>query len=284
MDFPHVFIINMAKRTDRKEKMIKLMNDLDITDYEFVTPVPLDEIKELPKGSSISKENLSLNLTITQKIIPNAKGNFIILEDDLMCMIDAKKVKSVIMRLINKAPADWNMIYMEYCFEKCGLATKIDDTGPEVQLKKAFKPYCAASIIFNYNRIKDVFDCIETEQKPMSFTYSTCIRDQRINAYISYPPIFAQDVKMQGDLKHTDSIFKLHFWLDKLLYMYDPNPAKSYPRLPACADSLEMLSYVRWYNIFWLIIFIIAFFMLVNTSYRKDVIKNFSKKMKFFKK
>lgn len=284
MSFPHVFIINMAKRTDRKEKMIKLMNDLDITDYEFVTPVPLDEIKEIPKGSSISKENLSLNLTITQKIIPNAKGNFIILEDDLMCMIDAKKVKSVIMQLLNKAPTDWNMIYMEYCFEKCGLTKTINVETDAVQLKKAFQPYCTAAIIFNYNKAKDIVKCIETENIQLSFTYARCIKDTRVNAYISYPPIFAQDVKMQGDLNHTNSIFKLHYWLDKLLYMYDTNPKKSYPRLPACADSLEMLSYVRWYNIFWLVILIIIFCMLANTSYRKDVIKNVSKKMKFFKK
>jgi hypothetical protein len=260
------------------------MNEIDIKDYEFVTPVALDEIKKIPDGSSISKENLSLNLTILQKVIPRAKGNFIVLEDDLMCMIDKKQVKPVIMQLLKSAPSDWNMIYMEYCFETCSLTKQLNNDTSGVQLKKAFKPYCAASIIFNYSKIKDVINCIETEKKPLSFTYTNCIRHKNVNAYISYPAIFAQDVTMQSDLKHTSSIFKLHYWLDKILYIYNKDNTNSYPRLPSCVDSWNTLSYIRWYNIFWLVVLIVLIYVIINSYNKKEVIKNFSRKMKFFKK
>lgn len=272
--FPFVFIVNMRERKERKDKMELLMQKIGITEYEFIIPVNITEetIPEEYRKNDMNKGNTSLNLTILTKIIPKIqqkKRDFIIMEDDLMSMIPTENIKSYILELIQNVPKDWNMIYLEYCLEMCSLAKEIPTN---IHIKKAFKPYCAAAILFRYENIDSVVNCIETKKNPLSFTYSSCIRENKIVAYISDPPIFSQDISMQGDIDHISSPWNIHFYLNRILKMYDTNTTESKPRLPSCIDSVETLSYIRWWNVCWIllvILFVIGFYNCVFISTKK---------------
>jgi hypothetical protein len=136
------------------------------------------------------------------------------------------------------------MIYLEYCLEMCSFYKTT------TKIKKAFRPYCAAAIIFRYDSIELVHQCIETKKNALSFTYSSCISNKELIAYIADPPVFAQDVLMQGDIEHTASPFGIHFYLNRILKMYDTDATTiSKPRLPHCLDSVETLDYIRWGNV-----------------------------------
>jgi len=277
MSFPFVFIVNMRERKERKDKMELLMKNIGITEYEFIIPVNITEetIPEEYRKNGMNTGNTSLNLTILTKIIPKAqqkKRDFIIMEDDLMNMIPTENIKSFILELIQNVQKDWNMIYLEYCLEICSLRKTIPNS---IHIKKAFKPYCAAAILFRYENIDSVVNCIETKKNPLSFTYSSCIRENKIVAYISDPPIFSQDVLMQGDIDHISSPWNIHFYLNRFLKMYDVNATESKPRLPSCIDSVETLSYIHWWNVFWIllaILFVIGIYKYVFTSKK---IKNY---------
>lgn len=248
MSFPFVFIINMRERTERKAKMELLMREIGITEYEFIIPVEITE-KTIPdeyRKNRMNIGNTSLNLTILTKIFPKAqqkKLDFIVMEDDLMVLRNGD-VKNHISRILREVPEDWNMIYLEYCLEMCSLAKSIDNN-----IKKAFHPYCAAAILFRYETMDLVYKCINAKKNPLSFTYSSSIYNKELIAYIADPPIFAQDVLMQGDIAHTASPWNIHFYLNRILKMYDTDATISKPRLPACIDSTQTLEYIRWWNI-----------------------------------
>jgi hypothetical protein len=270
-----VYVINMRERTERKEKMTTLMKKIGITEYEFIEPVKITD-ETIPAEymkNRMNKGNTSLNLTILTKIYPKVqqkeKRDFIVMEDDIMTMMPEEKVKTYISELLREVPKDWNMIYLEYCLEMCSFGETVTNTK---KLKKAFKPYCAAAILFRYNTIDSVKKCIETKKQPLSFTYTSCIREKDIIAYVAHPPVFAQDVLMQGDIDHTASPFGIHFYLNRILKMYDntTDTTVSKPRLPHCIDSRETLTYIRWGNVGG----ILFGFIILLGIYRYFVTKN----------
>ena len=250
----------MRERKERKEKMEKLMQQIGILEYEFIIPVEIteDTIPKEYRENRMNIGNTSLNLTILTKIFPKVqqkiRRDFIIMEDDLMTMIPYSEVKTHISQILREVQDDWNMIYLEYCLEMCSLATQVTPV-----LKKAFHPYCAAAILFRYNTTELVQQCIDTKKNPLSFAYSSCISNKELIAYIADPPIFAQDVMMQGDIAHTASPWNIHFYLNRILKMYDDDidATISKPRLPACIDSVETLEYIRWWNVGWILLSIL---------------------------
>ena len=65
---------------------------------------------------------------------------------------------------------------------------------------------------------------------------------------------------MQGDIAHTSSPWNIHFYLNRILKMYDDTiETTSRPRLPACIDSIETLEYIRWWNVGWILLSILLF-------------------------
>jgi hypothetical protein len=260
MSFPFIFIINKRERTERKIKMEKLMQQIGIgrMEYEFIVPVEITE-DTIPKEyleNHMNVGNTSLNLTLLTKIFPKVqqkiRRDFIIMEDDLMARIPYSEVKTQILYILKEVPEDWNMIYLEYCLEICSLARP-----STANTKKAFHPYCAAAILFKYKTMDLIHHCIDTKKNSLSFTYSSCIFNKELIAFLADPPIFAQDVRMQGDITHTASPWNIHYYLNHILQMYDTEATISKPRLPACIDRIETLEYIRWWNIGGIIVSIV---------------------------
>ena len=228
----HAFIINMAsKRPDRRRHMTALMADMGWDAYEFVEPV------EGVASGQTNAANMSLRNTLLRVIFPKAGkmglGEFVVFEDDVMTMGPRSHVVPRIdglLQEVRSAGLDWDMIYLEYCLEACSLGMRVS-----LHLNEAITPFCAAAILFNGRRLQNVIGCMERYEEPMSFTYSKCIREGRVRALVASPPLFAQDVVLQGDLNHQG----VHMILNWIMKMYDPDATESSPRLPHCVEGTK---------------------------------------------
>jgi hypothetical protein len=268
--FPNIYVINMPNRIDRRVAMSKMLRDIGLLDHViWVEPVRV-ESTDIPEDMKhMTPGYLSLNRTVADKIMSVIEqGPFIVMEDDLMPMMEPSKIKSYLSRLINQAPADWDMIYLEYCMEVC-MCTKSTGTPG---LYRAHKPYCTGAIIYNGASKNKFIDCMRTEKQLIDFSYVRCIMDGRINAYITFPPVFAQNVLYQGDLNHLAKK-NIQYYLNHVIKMYDSNAKEAKPRLPHCVDSWSTLTYVRWVNVVIvfaiIVIFIYILWILIQNGKQK---------------
>jgi len=261
-----IFVINMPKRTDRKERMQKLLQDIGIFNAVFVAPVVVDDLD--PRWPDLNRNQQSLNKTLIEKVFPMARTSAILVfEDDLMPMISPKDIVPRIQQIMREVPKDWDMIFLEYCMEMCPLTKKVSTS-----LRRGYKPYCTAAVIYNRESLSKMTDCLIQEKKLTDFAYVECIKKGSIVPYIADPPLFAQDVMAQGDLHHIESK-NIQYYMNFLLKMYDTDASTSYPRLPHCIPSSSLLEYVRWNNVMFVCIAIIALYciwkVLCNTVRNK---------------
>jgi autotransporter strand-loop-strand O-heptosyltransferase len=79
------YVINLPHRTDRKESVIKLLNELEITGYEFIDGVILDDPKYRKMGCNAAYVNLF------SKFLSTDAQNVIVFEDDIKLMNGVSK-------------------------------------------------------------------------------------------------------------------------------------------------------------------------------------------------
>jgi hypothetical protein len=261
MENVEVFIINLPHRVDRRKKMEKLMTDIGFKNYKFVEPVKVD--KEDPvKYPNMNKNHISLNRTVPEKIFPFVKGDhFVVFEDDLMSMVPPKEVIPRLDKIIKEVPADWDMVYLEYCMEMCPYKTeKVTEN-----LHRAYKPYCTAGILYRKSSLADIAKCMEEEKALIDFAYVQCIKKKKLDAYITQPPLFAQDVTMQSDLNHINGK-SIQYYLNFLIKMYDSDAKTSYPRLPHCVTPSSLAGYIRWTNFILFLLIVIVVLSLLGVG------------------
>jgi len=133
-----VFIINMPNRIERKEHMRSLMNQLGFTNYTFVVPYKADENtkqlfeKEIGKPFNLSLSKASHNMTYLSLLQLQDVDNMFIIEDDVILTKPLENAKKEMDIIVNNHPQNADMIYMEMCYEKCGMNkvngfVKLDD-------------------------------------------------------------------------------------------------------------------------------------------------------------
>jgi hypothetical protein len=230
---------------------------------EFVEPVVVDVVPH--EFRHLSKGYLSLNLTVRDKVWRRAADlgipYFIVMEDDIMELGKPEATLDRITTILSEVPPDWDMVYLEYCMEKCFRSRKVSS-----QLKTATEPYCTAAVIYRTKSIGKLRDCLDTKKRLIDFSYVSCIADGALHAYVASPPLFAQDAYYDGDLAHLSSPQHIQYWLNWIIRMYPDvdegvdDRRKHYPRLPACISFADLYRYVRWRNV------VIALLILVASS------------------
>jgi hypothetical protein len=166
------------------------------------------------------------------------------------------------------ADADWDLVYLEYCFEFCSKSSKL--------LLPAYEPYCTAATIYNCARSANILKCLETEQKLIDFAYASCIKaGPRLRAFVANPALFAQDGDAgAGDLNHL-GMFTIQFWMNLFVDMYNSRGDRRF-RLPACRNTLTTLSYVRWGNVLVALLILTAAFFATFYLYIRLLKKTFA--------
>lgn len=133
------YVINLRQHSDRRKNMTRLLQELKFKDFEFVTPVSLKTAATI--DPTRSKERLSHALTyrgLLKRIEMRNEGAFI-MEDDIERVHSAIETNKRLIDSLEEAQTD--MLYFEYCFEKCHL---IDTT----RVYRMNAPMCAACIHF----------------------------------------------------------------------------------------------------------------------------------------
>jgi GR25 family glycosyltransferase involved in LPS biosynthesis len=117
--FDRIFIINLKRRTDRKEKMIKRMNKTGITNYEFVEAINGYEEPYLSMYHKKYRTNMffenpgafGILLSALKVLVWSVKQNYkkiLILEDDAVFHLNFKET---FQENIKKIPSTWKLLY-----------------------------------------------------------------------------------------------------------------------------------------------------------------------------
>lgn len=117
--FDKIFIINLKKRTDRKEKMIKRLSRAKITNYEFVEAINGNEepyltiyrIKYHFQGFHENPGALGILLSALKVLVWSVKQKYkkiLILEDDAVFHLNFKET---FQENIKKIPSTWRLLY-----------------------------------------------------------------------------------------------------------------------------------------------------------------------------
>lgn len=248
--------------------MMRLLHrtGFDMEDVEFVDPVVVDTLPD--DYAHLTKGYYSLNSTVRDKIFQLASDaglpHFLVLEDDVMEVVDPAMIQDRIRDILVDVPQDWDMIYLEYCMERCWKSKAVSKW-----LATAVKPYCTAAVIYRTASVAKLRDCLDGKKQLIDFSYVQCIQEHSLKAYVARPPLFAQNAAYEGDLGHTRNPTTIQFWLNLFIRMYpDPNePVKSYPRLPACMSLSDLAGYVRWFNVAVMLIVLVCIVALLRATW-----------------
>lgn len=224
-----VFIINMPSRLERKEHMKSLMNQLGFTNYTFVVPYNADEntkellSKEIGQPFNLSVTKASHNMTYLSLLKLQHVDDMFILEDDIIITKPLENIKNELDIIVNNHPQNADMIYMEMCFEKCGM-NKING------FVKLENPMCTAALYYPSKKSRDYIvnslkNNINFSNQAMDSAFNELINSGQINAYM-YNLLFIQDNNFGSDIEGSigfDSEYK--------------------PMLPTCSSVEETIEY-----------------------------------------
>jgi len=217
-----IYIINLKKRTDRKEHMTDLLNKIGFKNYQFVIPLNVTNqtLKLLPNNLNInliSKNALSLLLTHIYIINNTTEKFFFIMEDDIINNIPTNKILSKIEYIIRTVPKDTDMIRLEMCSERCSKMTKYKD-----DIFKLYQPNCTACLFFlekSQKKIKKYFNDVNCYQFTLinkikngwgiDNFYQNLNKTKKLISYGYYPTIFKQSINFGSNIQGSPRSFSI---------------------------------------------------------------------------
>ncbi|KAJ1912111.1 hypothetical protein IWQ60_009817 [Tieghemiomyces parasiticus] len=113
----HTYVINLAKRTDRRDTMTNLFSYLNIP-IEFrtaATPATMEFIPPSAEKANMGKSHLACwrsHMDTLQDIVRNKYAWATVFEDDVSTETD---LVGRVQALLPKLPADWDMFYLGHC-------------------------------------------------------------------------------------------------------------------------------------------------------------------------
>ena len=227
-----VYIINMPHRTDRKNHMIKLMNDLEFENYTFVTPFEANENTKLQFETLIGqKTNLPLtkishNMTYLNLLLNVQDEKMIIMEDDIIPTKTLDNIKRDLSYIYTNHPEDADMLYMEMCYEDCKYNTQSD-----TKFIKLNSPVCVGSVYYpSKNKRQKLYNLLinakEFYKEAVDGMYRIYINNEEIKAYF-IDILFIQDNKYGSELEGSAGYKE-----------------KIKPMLPVCVNTKGTIDYL----------------------------------------
>ncbi|CAG8535231.1 17522_t:CDS:1, partial [Cetraspora pellucida] len=116
LGFDHIYVINLEYRTDRREKMEAIANQLNLN-FNFFPAVSKYDKKELGNFNSgqllnSHKACYVSHYKIYQSIIRNGYNSALILEDDVDIEMN---IVNIMTDVLLSLPPDWEMLYLGHC-------------------------------------------------------------------------------------------------------------------------------------------------------------------------
>jgi GR25 family glycosyltransferase involved in LPS biosynthesis len=218
-DIP-IYIMNLPKRKDRYDYMKSFLLSIGIkqSNINFVTGnsdqvlIPFDKNKlvrnkELTLEASKNLNDPYIANAVTQvryiKKIADSSKMGIIMEDDIINLVNKEKIGFYIQEGLKQLEGkDWDMLFLEYCYENCSKRKEINKN-----LYKLYSPYCSAAILFSNNGAKKVYKLCSPVFKAIDNMYPSLIEEGKIEAYAIKPTLFGQNEYFGSDANREGEIF-----------------------------------------------------------------------------
>jgi autotransporter strand-loop-strand O-heptosyltransferase len=164
------YVINLPHRTDRKENVIKLLNELDITGYEFIDGVILENPEYKKFGCTAAFINAF------EKFLSTEAETVIVFEDDIKLMNNVSKND------VNNIFNNWSETISNY--DVVALGTKL---LPRSEIKIVGKTHgsfeemlCAQSFFYHRHFVEHLFTIMK-EYSDKNSPFNKCAIDMFLN-------------------------------------------------------------------------------------------------------
>ncbi|CAG8526231.1 3306_t:CDS:1 [Dentiscutata heterogama] len=145
LGFDHIYIVNLATRQDRLEKMKAMTNALNL-DVEFFTAISKDDSRILNRFNNSTYMNSShkacfvSHYLLYSSIVYNRYDSALILEDDVDIELNITSIMTYIHSVL---PSDWDLLYIGHCMGWEGAFDQpLAETSETFKLYPSKKPYC----------------------------------------------------------------------------------------------------------------------------------------------
>jgi glycosyl transferase family 25 len=195
-----VFILNLDRRPDRMNSMIKLMNELEIKNWERFSAIrpkfnSIDRslFKEYPRilklNKSYIKGSIGCKLSHLEILKIAKKRNYkkiLILEDDVEFIGDSRHIRHIDIGLREIDNKNWDILYL-------GLnKTKYQNIKGSIFINKVISGLCTHAYIVNGKSFNKLIRLLEESQKQIDLTYQDNF-NTFLNCYIIIPEKFKQN-------------------------------------------------------------------------------------------
>jgi autotransporter strand-loop-strand O-heptosyltransferase len=214
------YVINLPHRTDRKESVIKLLNELEITGYEFIDGVILENPEYKKMGCNAAYVNLF------SKFLSSDAQNVIVFEDDIKLMNGVSKDE------IDAIFDNWEETVSNY--DVVGLGVKLLPRS-EIKLKGkthgSFEEMLCTQSLFYKRHFVEHWMTIMTEFLTPSSPFYKCAVDMFLNDCSSETYRFI----------HNERHKKFNFGITvPMLFTQGPSFSDSEGRDQDYEDNMEM--------------------------------------------
>jgi hypothetical protein len=171
------------------------------TSVDWTTPISKEHLPPTETLNSAQRSLSETHLGILSSIATNTTFRYVwILEDDVIETIPAKTLMKRLERTLTWMPPSWDLLYLEYCLEKCWRIRPVYES-----LYRVHSPLCTASVLYPVESAAKwvALSAPMKESLPIDKIYRHWIVQGKAEAYLVYPPWFVQDFNTFGTtVKH----------------------------------------------------------------------------------
>jgi GR25 family glycosyltransferase involved in LPS biosynthesis len=205
LGFDHIYLLNLPRRTDRREAMEKLLAFFDL-EVEIVSAVEVksDEVTLLRTvyKDSIGPGEFAVwwsHLKIWADIVQNSYKTALILEDDLDIDINIEKH-------INgfKLPENWEMLYLGHCSWEGEGEQPIFDSQSPFKIYHSYIPACTHAYAVTQSGAKHLIELLFSDPNDtIDSRIVKAVQAGKIKSYSVEPPIIikVRDGATQSDVR-----------------------------------------------------------------------------------
>jgi autotransporter strand-loop-strand O-heptosyltransferase len=217
------YVINLPHRVDRRESVIKTLNDLEITGYEFVDGTVIEDPEYKKLGCTASY------LEIFKNVLSSDLENIIVIEDDVKLMngVDKNHLDNIF--------NEWNSTVKNY--DVVALGVKLLPRSEIVVNGKTHGGFeemlCSQSLFYHRHFIEHYVSQMENYMNPKHYLYKCTVdmflndcsceeyrflhstNHKKFNFGITLPMVFTQTDSFSDNelfLQEYDNVMENSFW------------------------------------------------------------------------
>jgi len=188
--FDRIYVINIERRTDRRERMTKMLNQLNL-DYKFVSAIDSSssevDVYYKQHNGYLTRGAIACwlsHLKVYQSIFDDRLQNAIILEDDIDMEMDIEKQLGNIVQYL---PRSWEMLYIGHCSEE-----NLRDPYKHPNLYVSTRPSCTHAYAISFIGAWVLLNELSNIKEPIDVELVRLIEPGKINSFSIEPPLAAQ--------------------------------------------------------------------------------------------